>query len=158
AMTASPATAAATAVGAASQFMASTPDTNNGRSGQTKVEIGFQLQYKKEEELKTATFDYSVIAPETRTHAPNGFFSALLTNVDKAKHIWNIDLDDPFFKILNVEVSTTADFATLDLQALTVEMQYGGTTSQPQVVGTATFLPTRSIAERFLASLARNDY
>ena len=83
AMTASPATAATAAAGAASQYMATTPDTSKGQSGQTQVEIGFQLQYKKEEELKTATFDYSVIAPETRTHAPNGFFSALLTKVEK---------------------------------------------------------------------------
>jgi hypothetical protein len=154
AMTASPATLGTTG----SQLMASTADTSKGQSGQAKLEIGFQLQYKKEEELKTATFDYSVIAPETRTHAPNGFFSTLLTNVQKATHIREINLDDPFFKILNVEVSTTADFPAIDLQALTVEMQYGGTTSQPQVVGTATFLPTHAVAQRFMASLAQNDY
>ena len=57
-----------------------------------------------------------------------------------------------------MEVSTTADFAALDLQALTVEMQYGGTTSQPQVVGTAAFMPTHAVAQRFMASLAQNDY
>lgn len=158
AMSNSPTTAASTAAAAASQMMATSPDTNRGKSGQTTVEIGFQLQYKREEELKTATYDYSVVAPENRTHAPNGFFSALLTKTEKAKHLREIDLDDPFFKVLEVEVSTTADFEALDLQAITVQMQYGGTTDRPRVQGDATFTPSKKDLERFLASFQENEY
>src|SRR5438128_484944 len=72
--------------------------------GGARVELGFQLQMKKQEELKDANFDYSVIAPEKRTHAPNGFFSALLSATERARHIKTIDLDHPFFKVLDVEV------------------------------------------------------
>ncbi len=158
AMSNSPATAASTAAAAASQMMATSTDTNRGKAGQNAVEIGFQLQYKREEELKTASYDYSVIAPETRTHAPNGFFSALLTRTEKVKHIREIDLDDPFFKVLEVEVTTTADFEALDLQAITVQMQYGGTIDRPRVQGDASFTPTKKELERFLASFQENEY
>ena len=77
AMTNAPSAAAASAAaaaGAATQMMATSSDTNKGKAGKgTSVDIGFQLQYKRQEELKTATYDYNVVAPETRTHAPNGF-------------------------------------------------------------------------------------
>ena len=158
AMSNSPATTASTAAAAASQMMATSSDTNRGKSGQSTVEIGFQLQYQREEELKTATFDYSVTAPETRTHAPNGFFSALLTKTEKAKHLREIDLDDEFFKVLEVEVTTTADFEALDLRAITVQMQYGGTIDRPRVQGDATFTPSKKDLERFMASFQENEY
>jgi hypothetical protein len=158
AMTDNPITTATSAAATASQLMATSADTNKGKTGQTQVEIGFQLQYKKDEELKTATFDYSVIAPETRTHAPNGFFSALLSKTDQAKHIRQINLDDAFFKVLDVQVSQTADFTALNLQSIDVQMQYGGTPEQPKVTGDAVFLPAKADPQRFSASVESGDY
>ncbi len=155
------ATSAASALAAANQVMATTPDTSAGKAGPaggTKVEIGFQLQMKREEELKTAVFDYSVVAPETRTHSPNGFFSALIGSTEKAQHIREIDLADEFFKILDVEVSTTADFAALDLKSLVVELQYGGTIDAPRVTGSATFLADDLKPRRFQAFRDVEDF
>jgi len=164
AMSSTPAPSVTDAAATASQMQkvaAGTSDINKGVAGsnaKTQVDIGFQLQYKKEEELKTADFDFSVIAPETRTHAPNGFFSALLGNTDASQHIKEINLDDPFFKVLEVDLTTTDDFQSLDIQAITVDMQYRGTTENPSVAATATFTPTKKDLQRFMASIESNDF
>ncbi|MGH8531189.1 MAG: hypothetical protein ACREV1_00315 [Gammaproteobacteria bacterium] len=157
--TPSPAASAAAAAAAAQGFIAPSEKTNQGKTGSgASVEIGFQLQYKKEEELKTISYDYSVIAPEKRIHAPNGFFSALIGATEKAQHLREINLDDPFFKTLDVDVSTTADFPVLDLKSLVVDLQYGGTIESPRVPGTAVFTPEQNQPRHFQAFLDGDDY
>jgi hypothetical protein len=138
----------------AAQPMATTADINRGVAGlsNTKVEIGFQLQIKKQEELGTADYDFSVTAPERRIHAPNGFFSALLTNTQKDKLIRKIDLDDPFFKTIDVDVSTVADFATLDLKVIRVDIQYQG--EQPW---SATLTPTSAAQPHHFQTFREGD-
>ena len=159
AMTAAPAMTPAAAVSTAQTMMASTQQTNQGSTGGgTRVELGLQLQWKKEEQLKEADFDYSVIAPEKRTHAPNGFFSALLTKTERAQHIREIDLNDPFFRTLDVEVNTTADFPLFDLKDIVVEMQYGGTLQSPRVSGGAHFKPTETNPRHFVATRDQDDF
>lgn len=166
AMTAQPSamSQAAGAATAANQMMATTGQTNQGTSGGgTRLDIGFQLQYKKQEELKRADVDYSVTAPEKRTHAPNGFFSALLKGTEMVEHIREINLDDPFFRTLDVEVSSTLlvtttepkinDFETFDLRSVLVEMQYGGTVDQPERTGTIEFKPDKLTPMHFLSPL-----
>ena len=161
---ASAATTAVTAANTATQLMATSHDTNKGLAGsktagsQTSVDIGFQLQYKRQEELKIVTYDYNVVAPETRTHAPNGFFSALLSDTEKEQHLREIDLRDRFFEVLDVDVSTTADFEALDLQALIVDLQYGGTPDNPSVTGSAEFTPTQKDPEHFQAFFEEENY
>jgi hypothetical protein len=147
-----PAAAATTALTQAQGLMASSANTNQGTAGAgASVQIGFQLQYKTQEELREATFDYSVIAAETRTHAPNGFFSALLTGTEKNKHIRDVDLDDEFFKVLEVQTSTTADFAALDLRSIVVELQYGGTIAAPRATATIVITPEDQTPKVFRA-------
>jgi hypothetical protein len=149
---------AAAAASAASGMMATTADTSRGRSASgTQVDIGFQLQYKRQEELKEADFDFSVTAPETRTHAPNGFFSALVSKTERDEHIRTIDLDDEFFKVLGVDISTTGDFESIDLKSVVVEMQYGGTVGHPDVTATQQFTPTDQEHKAFTAFLDRGD-
>lgn len=165
AMSSAPTPSAADAVATATQMQqlaAGANDINKGKAGtgnnSTQVQIGFQLQYKKQEELKTATFDFSEASPETRTHAPNGFFSALLGNTDKSKYIRDINLDDEFFKELSVDIFSTDDFQTFDIQAITVDVQYRGTTDNPAVGATATFTPTKKDTEHFRAFIEDNAY
>jgi hypothetical protein len=159
AMTAAPAMTPATAVATAQTMMASTQQTNQGTAGGgTRVELGFQLQWKKEEQLKEADFDYTVISPEKRTHSPNGFFSALLTGTEKKQLIRDINLDDPFFKTLDVDVNTTADFPLFDLKDIVVELQYGGTPPSPRVAGTAHFKPTETNPRHFIATRDDDDF
>jgi hypothetical protein len=164
AMSSSPAVTPASAAATASQMQqaatAGTADISKGKAGSagggTQVNIGFQLQYKKQEELKTADYDFTETAPETRTHAPNGFFSALLGKTDKSKYIREINLDDPFFKELSVDIFPTEDFQTFNIQAIAVDMQYRGTVDNPAVTGTAVFTPAKKDTEHFRAFIEEN--
>ena len=115
------------------------------------------MQYRTQDELKTATYDDTAQMPETRTHAPNAFFSALVQKTDKAKHIREIELDDKFFKILDVQASTIADFASIDLKTIAVDLAYGGTPDQPQVLKTSTFTPADTASKSFQAFLDNDD-
>lgn len=143
---------AVAAAGAVSSLAsATTAGTSQGQTGSsgTRVELGFQLQYKTEEQLKEISFDYSVVAPETRKHCPNGFFSALVGRSEKKEHIRTIDLDDPFFKIIDVQANTTADFEALDLKTIVLDLQYGGTPAAPHQTGSAQFSPDSSAPRSF---------
>ena len=129
----------------------------SGAINRSSVEIGFQLQYMTDDELKTATYDYTAQTPQTMTHAPNGFFSTLLRGTDKAKHIREIDLDDQFFKVLDVQTSTIADFAAIDLKTVVADVAYGGTDDQPKVLKSEVFTPTDSAPKGFQAFLDNGD-
>jgi hypothetical protein len=119
---------------------ANNSNINSGVTGSgTKVSIGFQLQDVHQEELRTMTFDYTAQAPETRTHAPNGFFSALVSNTNKADLIKNISLDDEFFKTVQVTASSIADFVPIDLKSVVLDLAYGGTLDEPSVVLSPTY-------------------
>ena len=149
AMTATPASPAATGASLPSSDLLS-----GGRTGAgTRVAIGFVLQYKTEEELSTATYDFTAQMPQTLTHAPNGFFSALLRPTEKKDHIREIDLDDPFFKILEVQTSTIADYAAIDLKTIVVDVAYGGTVDEPRALKSHTFTPTDNAPKGFQAFL-----
>src|SRR5262249_12720245 len=142
---ASPQSALAGVAGAASAAQnigATTADTSKGTAGnQGQVQIGFQLQYKKQEELREADYDYSVVAPETRTHPPNVLFTALLAGSDQAQHIRQVDLDDPFFRTLGVTVSSIADWGAIDLKKVALDVAYGGTEAAPDKTATLLFGP-----------------
>ena len=120
--------------------------TSSGSSG--SFQLTFSLKYVHRDELVTVTYDYSVIAPERRTHAPNGFISALLSDTDRARCIRQVNLDSEFFETLSVRTLTTADFVGLDLQAIQVAFQYGGTEANPEVTGDVIFRPDDT-AEKF---------
>jgi hypothetical protein len=151
--------AAEAAAAAAKKIQAGSEDINKGTAGGgAVVEIGFQLQMKRREELGTADYDFSVVAPETRTHAPNGFFSALLTGTERDKHIRSVSLDDDWFQVVGVDISTTADFAALDLKTVAVDLQYGGTPAAPREVGSATFTPAAPEPHHFQAFRDEDDF
>ena len=161
-MTATSAGAAATAATAARQFSGATAPAggiNRGTAGSGgRVEVGFQLQYKEQHELDTFDVDFNVAAPETRTHAPNGFFSALLTDVDRATHIKEIDLDSEFFKQIDVAVTSTPDLDRFDVQAIDVELQHGGTPDAPATAGSIQFTPQKLGGGHFIAFPDGGDY
>src|SRR5581483_6302757 len=154
----STAAAIGSAIATTNQLMAGSGDTSRGQTGSGRVELGFQLQMKHEEELGTADYDFSIAAPETRTHAPNGFFSALLRGTEKDAHIRTIDLDDPFFKRVDVDITTTADFEAFDLKAIEVVTSYGGTPESPRTIGGATFTPGQVAPGHFQAFRDEDDF
>ena len=150
---------ASQALGAVNQAMsAGQAQTSQGQAGSgSKVAIGFDLQYRKREELRDIDFDFSVVAPETRTHAPNGFFSALVTSTEREKHIITVGLDDPFFKKLDLTVTTSGDLARMDLRAIVAEVQYGGTVAAPAVVNSYQFDAEQVESQQFHAFLDQGN-
>ena len=131
---ASGAASVAAAAGAASSSWPHRADTSkgNGREGdQRRHWLPASVQATGGTENRHLRLN--VVAPETRTHAPNGFFPALLSDTEKERHLREIDLNDRFFQVLDSDISTTADFEALDLRALVVDLQYGGTTDNPSV-------------------------
>jgi len=135
----------------------SSTGTTSASTSATRVDIGFQLQYKTEDELKTATYDFSAQSVETRIHAPSGFFSLLLSGTKREELIKSIDLDDPFFKVIDAQVSTIADFATLDLKSVVVDVAYGGTDDAPKVRQTYNLTPADAAAKNFQAFVDGDD-
>jgi hypothetical protein len=154
--------AQAATIPAASQFTSFTAPAGGMSAGTAgtnrRIEVGFQLQYKQQEELGSFDVDFSLAAPQTRVHAPNGFFSALLSDVDKATHIKEISLDDVFFRQIDVTVSTTGDLAQYDIESAVVDLQHGGTVDAPVVAGSVEFTPSNQVGGHFVAFPDAGDY
>jgi hypothetical protein len=130
---------------------ANASNINSGTAGTqgTKVSIGFQLQEIHQDELRTRTFDYTVQAPVTQTHAPNGFFSALIGKTSKADLIKEVKLDDDFFKVISVNASSIADFGVTDLKTVVLDVAYGGTVDEPATILSPIFTAADNSAKTF---------
>ncbi|MCA9652502.1 MAG: hypothetical protein KC501_21480 [Myxococcales bacterium] len=132
---------------------------SSGHDQDHALELGFQLRYKKEEELEVRTYRYDVARPEPRTHAPNAFFSLLTRDTTLDQHITEVGLDDPFFQLLQLEVeTTTTDFARLGLQTIVVELQYGGTLEAPRQSASLLFTPADPSPKGFRAFRDQDDF
>lgn len=128
--------------------------SGNTSSGQTSeggagVQIGFELKYQRREELREREFDFSQQSPEERVHAPNGFFSALVSGTTLDDHIKEVALDSEFFKMIEVEAMTTAEWEALNLQALVLHFQYGGDVDEPGFADSHAFTPEKTSPVRF---------
>ena len=82
----------------------------------------------------------------------------MLSDTEKERHLREIDLNDRFFQVLDSDISTTADFEALDLRALVVDLQYGGTTDNPSVAGSAQFTPAKKDPAHFQAFFQTENY
>jgi hypothetical protein len=72
------------------------------------------------------TVEYDRKKAVKRVHAPQGFVGLLLDELpDKAKHFVEIDLDDPFFRVLGIDIATPVDFARIGLFSTDVLIDYG---------------------------------
>jgi hypothetical protein len=79
-----------------------------------------------QEERKTLAIEYNRKKAVKRTHAPQGFIGLLLNELpDKARHFVEIDLDDPFFRVLGIDIATPVDFAKIGLFSTDVMIDYG---------------------------------
>ena len=88
--------------------------------------MSFRLKFVHQDERKKLTFKYDRKKAVKRTHAPQGFIGLLLNDLpDKAKHFVEIDLDDPFFRVLGIDIATPVDFAKVGLFATDVMLDYG---------------------------------
>lgn len=85
----------------------------------------FKLKMIKQEEQRTVSFEYSRAEAMQRSYAPQGFFGLLTADLAKSKHFFEIDLDDPFYRTIPIEVKAPFDFAGIGLSEIQVSLDYG---------------------------------
>jgi hypothetical protein len=103
-----------------------------GTVGST-ASLTLSLQYKRQEELKQATYEYSERAPEERTHSPQGFMPVMLSPSQLQQHIHSVSLNSPFFELLEVLVSgpPKEEFEALGIRQIEATLTYGEPGTQP---------------------------
>ena len=104
---------------------ATTAEAIPAKAEGTKAVTAFHFRGIKQEERKTLVLKYNRSEATQRTYAPQGFFGLLAGDLDKASHFIDVDLDDPFFRALEVRVSTIQDLAAIGLRMVEVAMSYG---------------------------------
>jgi hypothetical protein len=89
--------------------------------------VSLSLKVKHREELTHAVYRFDERSPEERTHAPQGFLAALLSESEPAGRVAHIDLASPFFELLEVLVTgpTEQEFTALGLRSVTALLTYG---------------------------------
>ena len=88
--------------------------------------LSFKLKFIHQEERKTVSFEYDREEAVRRTYAPQGFFGLLARDIeDRDKHFVDVDLDDPFFRVLQVAVEAPIDFARIGLRSAQLALDYG---------------------------------
>ncbi|GAA5204754.1 hypothetical protein GCM10025773_40150 [Microbacterium jejuense] len=75
-------------------------------------------------ERKTLVFEYHREQAVTRQYAPQSLIGMLLDDLTGPGHFLEVDLDDPFFRTLDVEVSLTTAFEPIGLQSVAVGLDY----------------------------------
>ena len=117
-----PASGAAGVAARRENAVAATADAPNAAEGAVAA---FKLKTIRQEERRTATFEYNRAEAQQRTYAPQGFLGLLAADLDQAPHFVEIDLDDPFFRTIHVEAKVPVDFAAIGLSEVHVAIDYG---------------------------------
>ncbi|MFP4343581.1 MAG: hypothetical protein ACLFU8_02700 [Anaerolineales bacterium] len=91
-----------------------------------KMGIAFKLKALRQEERRTATYEYNRSDAVTREYAPQAFIGLLAQDLeDLDSHIIVANLDDPFFKTLDIEVlPPPISFADFGLASAHVGLDY----------------------------------
>ena len=85
----------------------------------------------KQTERKTLVFEYHRQQAVPRQYAPQSLIGMLLEDMTGPGHFLEVDLDDPFFRTMEIEVSLTTAFEPIGLQSVAVALDYGDA-SHPQ--------------------------
>lgn len=104
----------------------------NSSLGAAPFGAALRLKYVNQDEQKTVTVEYTRQDAVQRTYAPQGYFGAFLKSVDKTKHVLDVDLDDPFFRQLDVIGTPPRDFGAIGLRSVHVAIDYGDPTDPEQ--------------------------
>lgn len=115
--------AATPAAGAASA--AATGAAAPAEQGGPQAAVSFKFRGIRQEERKTLKLEYNRSEAVQRTYAPQGFFGLLTADLDRASHFIEVDLDDPFFRAMDIRVSTVADMAAIGLRSVQAALEYG---------------------------------
>ena len=92
----------------------------------SKLGIAFKLKALRQEERRTATYEYNRSDAVTREYAPQAFIGLLTRDLDDLdSHVLVADLQDDFFKTLDVEVLPPAiSFEEVGLASAHVGLNY----------------------------------
>ena len=85
----------------------------------------------KQTERKTLVFEYHRSQAVQRQYAPQSLFGLLTEDLTGPGHFLEVDLDDPFFRSLDVEVELMAQLEPLGVRSVAVSLDYGDV-SDPQ--------------------------
>lgn len=85
----------------------------------------FRFRGITQEERKTITLSYSRAEAAQRAYAPQGFIGLLAGDLDKASHFIEVDLDDAFFRVMDLKVNTLQNMSEIGLKAVEVSLSYG---------------------------------
>ena len=86
--------------------------------------IGLSLKTFQQDELKIRRFDYTLQAAILQEANPNGMFSAIVDGYNLDKHIFIVDMDDPFFDRIISTVTMGQNLAALGIASVAVNMEY----------------------------------
>ena len=85
----------------------------------------FRLKTIRQEEQRTATFEYNRAQVEQRTYAPQGFIGLLAADLQRDRHFVEINLDDAFYQIIPIEAKAPFQFAEIGLAEIHMALDYG---------------------------------
>ena len=116
------------------------------------------MKYIKQTERKTLVYEYHRRQAVSRQYAPQSLIGMMLEDMAGPGHFLEVDLDDPFFRSLDVEVSLTTAFEPIGLQSVAVALDYGDT-AHPQKHRHAdlVFDTTRTAPQHWIVPIA-TDY
>lgn len=109
--------------GAAARAAADPPAAGNARPDDTVA--SFRLKTIRQEERRTATFEYNRSEAQQRTYAPQGFIGLLARDLNRPPYFVEIDLDDPFFRTFRIEAKTPFDYGSIGLKEAHLQLDYG---------------------------------
>lgn len=107
---------------ASPQGGAAAPGASTAGSGAI---LTFAMKFIKQTERKTLVYEYHRQQAVTRQYAPQSLIGMMLDDMTGPGHFLEVDLDDPFFRSLDVEVSVTTSFEPIGLQSVAVALDYG---------------------------------
>lgn len=91
------------------------------------VSLAFKLQMIKQEELKTVSLRYNRTESVQQSYNPQGFIGLLTQDIGPG-HFIEVDLDDPFFRTIDIVTDAPIDFDRIGLISAQMSLDYGNTT------------------------------
>jgi hypothetical protein len=106
--------------------------TGGGR-GTPGFALTLSLKYVRQEERKTAEFDFNISQAVNRSAAPQGSLRLLVEDLNLDDYIREVNLDDPFFRELGAQIGVTGNYATLGIDRVVVNATYQPDPSGPVI-------------------------
>ena len=86
--------------------------------------LTFQMKAIQQTERKTLVFEYHRSQAVERQYAPQALFGLLAEDLTGPGHFLEVDLDDPFFRSLDVRVELMTELAPWGLRSVAVSLDY----------------------------------